>query len=227
MDRGHDVGSAFGLRDHVTMTAEDRGDLERELETRLARGDLRGVATAVLATYGPEIYAFLAALHRDESDAEEVFSRFGEALWQGLQRFEGHASFRTFAYAVARKTSVHVRRDAARRRKREGGLDSAELSGVMAEVRERTAAYLRTTTRSRLAALRASLPEEDQELLMLRVDRKLPWDELAVVLRGEDEPPLSAEDKRREAMRLRKKFQLLKDRLREMARREGLLDEDG
>ncbi|MDC3952866.1 RNA polymerase sigma factor [Polyangium jinanense] len=209
------------------MTAEDRGDLERELLTRLATGDRKGAATEVLAAYGPEIYAFLAALHRDESDAEEVFSRFGEALWQGLQRFEGKGSFRTFAYAVARRTSVRFRRDAARRRKREEELDSAEISGVMAEVRERTAAYLRTTTRSRLATLRASLPEEDQVLLMLRVDRKLPWEELAVVLRGEDEAPLSAEDKRREGARLRKKFQILKQRLREMARREGLLDEDG
>jgi RNA polymerase sigma-70 factor, ECF subfamily len=211
------------------MTAEDRDreDLERELGRRLVTGDLRGAATEVLAAYGPEIYAFLAALHRDEMDAEEVFSRFGAALWQALQRFEGQASFRTFAYAVARKTSVRFRREAARKRKREGELDSAELSGVVAEVRERTAAYLRTTTRSRLAALRASLPEEDQELLMLRVDRKLPWEELAVVLRGEDESPLSAEDKRREGARLRKRFQLLKDRLREKARAEGLLDEDG
>ncbi|MDI1448378.1 sigma-70 family RNA polymerase sigma factor [Polyangium sp. 6x1] len=209
------------------MTAEDRGDLERELGTRLTQGDRRGVATAMLATYGPEIYAFLAALHREESDAEEVFSRFGEALWQGLQRFEGKGSFRGFAYAIARRASVRFRREVLRRRKREGELDSAEISGVVAEVRERTAAFLRTTTRSRLTALRASLPEEDQELLMLRVDRKLPWDELAMVLREEDDPPLSVEDKRREGARLRKRFQLLKDRLRDMARREGLLDEDG
>ncbi len=208
------------------MTAEDRDDLERKLERRIAEGDRQGAATAVLEAYGPEIYAFLVALHRSEIEAEEVFSLFGEGLWQGLQRFEGQSSFRTFAYAIARKISLRYRRDAARKRKREGALDSSEIEAVVAEIRTRTAAYLRTTTRSRLSALRASLPEEDQELLMLRVDRKLPWEELAVVLRGEDEPPLTADQKRREGARLRKRFQILKDRLREMARREGLLDED-
>ena len=72
--------------------------------------------------------------------------------------------------------------------------------------------------------LRASLDVEDQELLMLRVDRSLPWDALVVVLRGEDEAPLSADEQKRQTARLRKRFQLLKDKLRELARREGLLD---
>jgi RNA polymerase sigma-70 factor (ECF subfamily) len=69
------------------------------------------------------------------------------------------------------------------------------------------------------------LPQEDQELLMLRVDRDLPWDALAEVLRGDDEIPLTPDVRKREAARLRKRFQLIKDRLREMARREGLLGE--
>jgi len=209
------------------MTAEERQDLERELQRRFSSGDRKGAATGTIEAYGPEIYGFLVAVHRDEVDAEEVFSLFGEALWQGLQRFEGHASFRTFAYAVARNVSLRFRRDAARKRRREGAFDSSAISEIVERVRSRTAAYLRTATRSRLVALRASLPLEDQELLMLRVDRRLPWEELAVVLRGEDDAPLGAEEKRREGARLRKRFQIVKDRLREMARREGLLGEEG
>ena len=209
------------------MTAEDRQELERQLRERLSAGDRDGVATSLLGAYGPEIYSFLYAVHRETTDADEVFSLFAEALWKALATFEGLSSLRTFAYAIARRISLRYRRDAARRRRREGALESSELGNIVAEVRARTATFMRTTTRSRLAALRASLSDEDQELLMLRVDRKLPWDELVVVLRGEDEPALSSEEHKREAARLRKRFQILKDKLREMARREGLLDDEG
>jgi RNA polymerase sigma-70 factor, ECF subfamily len=207
------------------MKAEDQAALEREVLRLLAAGDRDGAATLLLSAYGPEIYSFLVALHRDQGDADEVFSQFAEALWHALATFAGNSTLRTFAYAIARRLSLRYRRDEARRRRRFDPLESSAISGVVADIRTRTATYLRTATRSRLAALRDSLPEEDQELLMLRVDRKLPWDELVEVLRREDEPPLSAEAHKREAARLRKRFQIVKDRLREMARREGLLDD--
>ncbi len=208
------------------MKAEDRLETERTLEMRRSTGDFDGLATDVLTAYGPEIYSFLYAVHRETTDADEVFSLFAEALWKALPSFEGASTLRTFAYAIARRTSLRYRRDAARRRKRFGQLESAEISNVVAEVRARTATFMRTTTRTRLSALRASLDVEDQELLMLRVDRSLPWDALVVVLRGEDEAPLSADEQKRQTARLRKRFQLLKDKLRELARREGLLDLD-
>jgi len=209
------------------MTAADQEDPELPILKRLREGDRDGAATATIALYGPEIYSFLMAVHRDETDADEVFSLFAEGLWNALLSFAGGSSLRTFAYAIARRLSLRYRRDAARRRKRFDALTSDELSNVVAEVRARTANYLRTSTRSRLSALRDSLPVEDQELLMLRVDRKLPWDELVLVLRGEHEPTLAADAHKREAARLRKRFQILKDKLREMARAEGLLDDEG
>jgi RNA polymerase sigma-70 factor (ECF subfamily) len=62
-------------------------------------------------------------------------------------------------------------------------------------------------------------------LLVLRVDRRLDWNELARVLgeAGHDAcvDPVSLA---RESARLRKRFQLVKNKLRELARREGLLD---
>lgn len=97
-------------------------------------------------------------------------------------------------------------------------------------MRTETLAFLRTEKKSRLQALRDSLPEEDRMLLVLRVDRGLAWNELARILaEGEpgeldDGPQLDALALTREAARLRKRFQLVKDRLRELARKEGLLE---
>jgi len=205
------------------MTSEEQAALERELAERLARGDIDGAATATITAYGPEIYSFLVAVHRVEDDAADVFSLFGVAFWRALPTFERQSSFRTFAYAIARRISLRYRRDEARRKKRFDALESSAISAVVENVRSRTATYLRTETRSRLAALRASLPEEDQELLMLRVDRDLPWDELVFVLRGDDEPALTPEAQKRESARLRKRFQLLTAKLKKMARDQGLL----
>jgi RNA polymerase sigma-70 factor (ECF subfamily) len=77
--------------------------------------------------------------------------------------------------------------------------------------------------KNRIAELRDSLEEEDRALLLLRVDRGLSWTDLVHVLHEGSEAPLEGEAIKREAARLRKRFQIVKDRLREMARKEGLL----
>ena len=90
-------------------------------------------------------------------------------------------------------------------------------------VRTQTVEFLRTEKRTRLQALRDALPEEDRMLLVLRVDRQLAWNELARIL-GEGGEGLDAQALGREAARLRKRFQLVKDRLRELAKKEGLIE---
>ena len=54
---------------------------------------------------------------------------------------------------------------------------------------------------------------EDQELLLLRVDRELEFSEIAMILLSDGDSPDEAAVAR-ESARLRKRFQLLKERLR-------------
>lgn len=193
----------------------------------LAAGDLAGAVTLVIRTYGPEIYSYLHAVHRDTSDTDEVFSLFSEALWRSLRSRELRCSLRTWAYAVARRTSLRYRR--AERRRAAHFVpwpDNTGLSQVAIAVRTETALYLQTAKRSRFAELRASLPEEDQTLLMLRVDRGLSWNDLVEVL-GHAGAPYSAELVRRDSARLRKRFQALKKKLQVMAEQAGLVPRNG
>src|SRR5262249_2682277 len=105
------------------------------------------------------------------------------------------------------------------------GASDSVLEEVAEQVRTQTTAFRRTENKTRLQALRDELPEEDRMLLILRVDRALPWNDLARIL-AEQEDGSILEDSAlaREAARLRKRFQLVKDQLREMAKREGLLE---
>ena len=218
-------------REAVEREAAEREDVEREAVEReirrcLEQGDPAGAATRALREYGAEIYGFLRAFHRDEQDSAEVFSRFSERLWRDLPRFRGDSSFRTWAYSLARHASLNYRRDRRRleRWQRPMPVPSviSALGALAAPVRTRTPSYLRTERRSRFQALRESLPAADQALLVLRVDRGLAWNELAVVLHDGPEP-LGEGELRREAARLRKRFQLLKARLLELGRRTGVV----
>jgi RNA polymerase sigma-70 factor (ECF subfamily) len=100
----------------------------------------------------------------------------------------------------------------------------SQVSEVIARERSRTASYLRTESQAVLKRIRDSLDPEERSLLVLRVDRNLSWLDIARIMRGgeTDEQLL-----KRDAARLRKRFQTLKARLRARAREAGLHAGDG
>ena len=198
------------------MEAREREELERVIRATWEQRDLAAAADAAIRGYGPEIYGFLVAFHRDDEDASEVWSRVTERLWAGLDRFGWHSSFRTWIYAIARNTSIRYRQE--KKRRNEEALPEGSQVDIALRIRTDTASWLRTSARDRFTALRDSLPEDDRMLLVLRVDKDLAWNDLARVMHPEGEPPLDEEGLKREAARLRKRFQHVKERLLELKR---------
>jgi RNA polymerase sigma-70 factor (ECF subfamily) len=188
---------------------------EADLQVALDAADYAKATRLMLLAYGNEVYDLLHALHRDGADADDAFSLFAEGLWQSMPRFERRCSPRTWAYAIARRAPLRQRRAEPVLRL------TPELADLAERLRTETSPLFRTERRSRLLELRDALPEDDRLVLMLRVDRRLTWDELVVVLHGDTS--LDEEGRVREAARLRKRFQLVRERLREAARRAGLL----
>jgi RNA polymerase sigma-70 factor (ECF subfamily) len=199
----------------------DREAIERAVRERLAGGEVEAAVEAMLRGYGPEVYGYLVATLRDESEAAEVFSAFSEDAWKGLARFDfTRGSLRTWLYVLARHAAARHRR---RAQPRAVPLSQASaVARVAAEVRTVTQSFLRTERRSRLTALRDALPVEDREVLILRLDRGLAWDEVARVMLGDD---ASADALRAESARVRKRFQLVKERLRAAARSAGIVSD--
>jgi len=204
----------------------DTDAIEDSIRLCCSASDHEGAATVIVEAYGREILGFLIARVRDPDMAGDIFSQFTEDLWRGLPAFQFRCSVRTWAYAIARHAASRHLKAARRERHRNVPLSKASrLSAIEQKVRTETLAAQRTETKHRIAQLREALPQDDQSLLILRVNRQLDWTEIAHVMLYQGEE-LEGEVLKREAGRLRKRFQLVKDRLRKMAKAEGLLEDD-
>lgn len=184
---------------------------EASVRALLSSGDTRGAATEAMRSFGPKIFGYLRAVLRDDTDAGDAFSLFGENLWRGIETFRGESSFRTWAYRIAWNAALAVRDEAWKRHGRR--LETGEASRLAEEIRTTAARVERQKTA--LDALREVLTPEEQTLLHLRIDQGLPWDDIAVVL-GRDGSPI-------ESATLRKRFERLKERLATLARERGLV----
>lgn len=173
-----------------------------------------------LQGFGDEVGGFLAARLLDADQSAEAFALFAEDLWRGLPGFRGEASLRTWLYVLARRAALRVIRERARAG-REVPLSQADVVDRMAaELRSATTRWRRTEAQDRLRAMRAALSEEDRELLVLRVDRGLSWEEIAAALEQDGGDPAA---RKRNLASLRKRFERLKERIRALALKEGLL----
>jgi RNA polymerase sigma-70 factor (ECF subfamily) len=193
-------------------------ETEAHIRSACDSGDFAAATTAALRRYGQEVLGFLIGVYGDKSAADEAFSLFCERMWRGIGSFQWKSSMRTWLYAIARNALADVRQDKARYRRHHTPASHASIAEVAAEVRTKTLTSLRTEKRSAIAQLRDDLDEEDRALLVLRVDRDLNWREIAEVLGAEGDDEL-----KREAARLRKRFQYVKDRLRGLARERGIV----
>ena len=188
--------------------------LDDEVARLREAGATDQAATVAIRALGPEILGYLNALLHDSSEASEVFSQWAEDVWKGLPGFRAQASLRTWVYRLARHAALRHRRDPFRRRGEH--FRTTQASAVAGSIVAST--VIRQEWRAQqLARLRQTLEEDEQTLLILRVDRGLSWGEVAEVLAGE-------EGERPDEAALRKRFERLKDKLARAAKEEGLID---
>src|SRR5574341_677917 len=189
------------------MAPEDR------IRQLLAAGDLKGAATETIQWLGPEVLGYLMATVKAEADAAEVLSQWAEDLWRGLPGFRGESSLRTWSYKIAYHAAARFARDPYRQRGQR--FETTMASRIADDVRR--SSMLRQDQRERqLAALRAALDPDEQTLLILRIDRRLSWREVAEVLAEGTAPADEAT--------LRKRFERIRDKLEKKARQAGLIE---
>jgi RNA polymerase sigma-70 factor (ECF subfamily) len=202
---------------------EDVIQSELPIRTAWDAQDFQTAAALTLELYGRAILGFLIGRLRDPIRGEDAFSMFTEDLWNGLPGFGWRCSMRGWAYGLARNAANRLASAPAQRPERNLALvTDATAQQIMQHVRSATQAYRQTDVKDRVRALREQLPPDDATLLILHIDRGLPWRELAVVMQDGEEL-LDGEALDREAARLRKRFERIKAELKRMAREQGLI----
>jgi RNA polymerase sigma-70 factor (ECF subfamily) len=157
----------------------------------------------------------------DSQPASEVFSQTIEDFWRGLAAFDHRCTVRTWLYTLARHAAARYRRSPWNRER----TGDTQLEELVAATRSRTSPWQRTDVKDKWRELRDTLDPDDRALLVMRVDRGLEWLDVArVMLDGGTSAPADTE-LARETVRLRKRFQLLKQQLRSRAKAAGLLEQ--
>lgn len=170
----------------------------------------------LVGAYGREILQFLHGFLRDGQDAEEVFAQMCLKLLEEIPRFRGECSGRAWFFYKSRYAALDWVRSP--RRQRERRLETHELSrmsDLVAQVRSETRPYLKTEVKDRFAELREKLKPEERMLLVLYKYQDMPSHEVAEAMSTPEDPWTAA--------KVRKRWQRLKIKIAQMAKREGLL----
>lgn len=192
---------------------------EPDVLALVERGDARAATKIIIESYGVEVFGYVTSLLKDEDLASDAFSAACENVLKSVTGFRGQSSVRTWFYTIARHAAF---REARQQRRRRGDPISMLEGDLAAPIRTATAAFRRTDVKDKVAQLRESLSAEERELLLLRIDRTLSWNEIAAVCLGVEEAADETQLKL-EAARCRKQFERAKTKLRKLAEREGLL----
>lgn len=171
------------------------------IDARIARLLLEGrrdhALQEILNVYGPELRGYLRGTLASDADGDDLFQEVCAALWEGLPRFQRQSSVRTWAYAIAHHRTLKKLRRFSRRKivrldtARQDGIQNPSLTSLIEHERQRQA----------LALAREQLSPSEREILILRSERGLEFQEVAAIM------DLSEET-------CRKRFQRAKDRLK-------------
>ena len=178
---------------------------------------MRGAVTAAIEGYGPELLGFLVVVVGDPTEGGDVFADTCVRMWKSLPGFRWESSLRTWAYVLARRACHAHRKERAKQRERHVRLSEVpEIDEMILRIRTTTAARVaRQEGTSRAERLRSQLDLDEQMLLTLRVDRELEWRAVARIM--SDEKALDDAALVREAASLRKRFERIKEKLKQLA----------
>ena len=170
---------ALGAPLPTTTLRLSRERSERDIRAALGAGEVAGAASDVLRLYEAEVFGFLLAVLDDSAAARDVYLSVGERVGEDIAGFAWRCSLRAWVYAIAHQ-------EMGRRPPRPEVTDAGDSPRSVALPDPTTTIPCRPIgMRASIAALRRQLPPEDRELLILRIDRRFGWRELAVTSIGE------------------------------------------
>lgn len=168
---------------------------------------------AALQKFAPDVTGVVARILRDSDAAQDIWQETQLKALSRRDQLRDEGSLKPWVYRIA----IRLAFDALRKRTPTGG-DTGELDAVpAATTRSPTQQAVRTTNRRTLRELIDELPPHQKTLIVLRIDKKLSWKEVAAALEttasGE---PMTADN-------ARKIFERLIEDLRQAFRAQSML----
>jgi len=120
----------------------------------------------LLEELGPALRRLAASYEPVASRRDDLFQEIALALWQGLRRFRGDCSLRTFAFRIAHNRAVTY----AWHRRRTAASDLAEAERVPDPREDAASTMQRTQARGKLYAAIRSLPIVHRQVLTLTLE---------------------------------------------------------
>src|SRR5262249_21011814 len=143
--------------------------VDRRVRALADGGDHGAAAGIVVDELGDEVYAYVVSRSRDEDEAGDIFAQACEDLLASMRSVEFRCSTRTWFYRLAR--SAGARHRASPNNRSDRRLSLSQVSAAIDQVRSRTRLHMRSEVKDGFRKLREQLDDDDQQLLLLRIDR--------------------------------------------------------
>jgi RNA polymerase sigma-70 factor (ECF subfamily) len=148
-----------------------------ELVRQAARGD--GAAFhALVDRHAPELFRLATSLSAGRADAEDVVQETLIGAYQGLRRFDGRASVKTWLKRILVRQAAR----AWNRAKRGRSMLPIEAADMSPPSRAKTSASVVVDQKIDVAAVVRTLAQEHREVIVMREFDQMSYSEIAEVL---------------------------------------------
>lgn len=160
--------------------AQDEGLIDLELARRAGGGDREAFA-ALVTRHQASVYRLARHVAGTRDEAEDVLQQTFLSAWQGVSRFRGESSVRTWLLTIARNAAVTRRVRAAREPIDATPLDDLGIRAGWGGPNPEQLAVA-AEQHQRLAAALAALDPDEREILTLRDLEGLAGEDVAAML---------------------------------------------
>lgn len=202
-----------------------RAAVEQQILELIREGDAQRAAHEAIQACGNEVLSWIFKREGSTDVSWDIYQDLCLDIFRGILGFNGKSRLRTWVYRIAHRARIRYHtRGPGKNEKLDTALDKLpqNLSRLVCTARGRLATWNEMADRVRDLGPRL-LGDEEQDLLILFVDREMSWKEIAQVMADPGQPVLQGDALMTEAARRRQQFQVVKAKLYDAARKEGLL----
>jgi RNA polymerase sigma-70 factor (ECF subfamily) len=146
-------------------------DIVNQLAIKAKAGDAESFGQ-IFDILSDSIYRFLAFRLKNRDDAEEMTNQVFLEAWQGIKRYDGKRSFKTWIFAIARYTLIDFYRKNRATVNLEAVMELADHTDIESDIKTKSESEL-------VLAELNQLPELYQAILKLRFLEELEYSEIA------------------------------------------------